>query len=229
MRAKLVTAYVPIPNHPRTPAEYGALGERLGNVPVFKKAFYSTLDFMWLLQFVKNESDVRHAEGDNPAKNTMAYHAVQHEKLSFLKQAAAEDADSDVFVWVDYGIFSQPGHSNQAIWEFMNKVDDKHIYIPGCWGYNAEIPFDQPCWRFCGSVISVPRQYLNVFEAVFKATVMQHITKTKLVDWEVNNLARVEQRSALRRSKLPIKWYQADHNVSMFTNLPVKDDIHEIS
>ena len=40
MRAKLVTAYVPIADHPRSAREYGELGERLGGVPVPKKAFY---------------------------------------------------------------------------------------------------------------------------------------------------------------------------------------------
>src|SRR5579859_2872026 len=133
MRAKLVTAYVPIPNHPRTPEEYGTLGEQLGGTPVRKKAFYNTLNDCWMTKYINKLPFVpRSSEGDNPAKNTLAYHAVQHQKTSWLVQAADEDRDADVLVWVDYGIFRLPGVTNQAIYEFMERVDDKAIYIPGC-------------------------------------------------------------------------------------------------
>ncbi len=217
---KLVTGYIPIPNHPRTAAEYGALGERLGGCPVAKKAFYSTVESTWLHKFAAGLPGLRVSAGDNPEKNTLAYHCVNHEKVSWLKQAAAEDQTTEVFVWVDYGIFSLPGVCNQSIVEFMGKLDARHIYMPGCWGFNKVIESVSPCWRFCGSVLACPREYINVLDTAIKVIATKHVATTKNVEWEVNSWARVEAHSMLTRNKLPIRWYKADHNVSMFDNLP---------
>lgn len=218
MKTKLVTAYVPIPNHPRTAAEYGDLGERLGGVPVPKKCFYNQLHEMWLTKYVNKLPFVPHSsQGDNPAKNTLAYHAVQHQKTTWLVQALDEDRSVDVVVWVDYGIFRLPGVTSQAIYEFMEKVDDKAIYIPGCWP-KAPVEAAVPCWRFCGSVIAVPRRLVDKLDFACRVAARQHISATKNVEWEVNTWARVEAQN-----KLPIHWYKADHDGSLFTNLELKN------
>lgn len=215
MRTKLVTAYVPIPNHPRTAQEYGELGEKLGGVPVRKKCFYNTLDDMWMRKYINKLPFVpRASQGDNPAKNTLAYHCVQHQKTSWLVQAADADPEADVVVWVDYGIFRLPGVTNQAIYEFMESLDDKAIYIPGCWDKPDVVESAYPCWRFCGSVIAVPRKLVDQLDYSIRVAARQHVSSTKSVEWEVNTWARVE-----KKTKLPIRWYKADHDVSLFTNL----------
>jgi hypothetical protein len=213
MRAKLVTGYVPIPNHPRGPEIYGELGEKLGGVPVRKKAFYQPLDTTWMHKFLKQQKDVRPSEGDNAEKNTAAYHCVNHQKSTWLVQAANEDPDADILVWIDYGIFRLPGVCNKAIYEFMEKVDDKAIYAPGCWD-SAAVEQGYPCWRFCGSMLAVPRRYVDDFDFQCRTVARGHILSTKNVEWEVNTWARVE-----RHLKLPFKWYRADHDVSMFDNM----------
>jgi hypothetical protein len=48
---------------------------------------------------------------------------------------------------------------------------------------------------------------------LIQAIALLHINVTKNVTWEVNTLARAEQTG-----KLPIRWYAADHNETMFTN-----------
>jgi hypothetical protein len=218
MRAKLVTAYVPIPNHPRTPEEYGALGEQLGGVPVRKKAFYNTLADCWMTKYVDKLPFIpRASEGDNPAKNTRAYHIVNHQKTSWLVQAADDDPEVDVLVWVDYGIFRLPGVCNQAIYEFMEKVDDRAIYAPGCWDKGV-VEASQVNWRFCGSVLAVPRKLVDTLDFHVRVTARQHVSKTKNIEWEVNTWARVEQAYP----KLPFHWYKADHDVSLFTGLELK-------
>jgi hypothetical protein len=217
MRVKLVTAYVPIAGHPRGPAEYGALGETLSGVPVPKKAFYDQVQNLWLsrhlrtLKFIPSSS-----EYDNPAKNSLAYHCVNHEKSKWLVDAANDDPEADVLCWVDYGIFRLPGVNNQAITEFIHSLDDKHIYAPGCWDKPLAVESSYPCWRFCGSVLAVPRTLVDAFHFECRARCSQHILATKNVEWEVNSWARVEAG----KRKLPFKWYKADHDVSMFTNCP---------
>lgn len=215
MKARLVTAYVPIAGHPRGPAEYGALGERLGGVPVPKKAFYMKVEDTWMAKMLRQQKFIaRSSVHDNPEKNSLAYHCVNHQKTAWLVQAADEDPDADVLVWVDYGIFRLPGVTNQAIYEFMEKLDDKAIYAPGCWDKPEVIESAYPCWRFCGSVLAVPRKLVDTLDFQVRRQALYHITHTKNVEWEVNTWARVESRS-----RLPFHWYKADHDVSMFTNL----------
>lgn len=216
MKTRLVTGYIPIPDHPRSAGEYGELGERLSGVPVRKKAFYQPLDTTWLHQFLKPMTGIRPSQGDNADKNTIAYHCVNHQKSSWLVQAADEDQDADVLVWVDYGIFRLPGVTNQAIYEFMEKLDDKAIYAPGCWPAGP-IESANPCWRFCGSMIAVPRKFVDAFDHQCKVTARGHIIRTKNIEWEVNTWARVESHL-----KLPFHWYKADHDVSMFNNLELR-------
>lgn len=214
MKVKLVTGYIPIPNHPRTADEYGALGERLSGVPVPKKAFYMRVEDTWLHKYVsKMPYTPRVSEHDNPAKNTLAYHCVNHMKTSWLVQAA-DECDADVLVWVDYGIFRLPGVTNQAIYEFAEKLNDKAIYAPGCWDQQSAVEAAYPCWRFCGSVLAVPRKLVDQLDYACRVAARKHISTTKNVEWEVNTWARVE-----KTSKLPFHWYKADHDVSMFANL----------
>lgn len=214
MKIKLVTGYIPIPNHPRTADEYGRLGEQLSGVPVPKKAFYMRVEDTWLHKYVsKLPYTPRVSVSDNEAKNTLAYHCVNHMKTSWLVQAADEDPTADVVVWVDYGIFRLPGINNRIIYEFCEKLNDKAIYAPGCWD-KAPIESVHPCWRFCGSVLAVPRKLVDQLDYACRVAARQHVSKTKNVEWEVNTWARVEATS-----KLPIHWYKADHNGSMFTDL----------
>jgi len=218
MRTKIVTGYVPIPNHPRTAKEYGELGEKLSGAPVRKKAFYGRVEDTWMHKYVqKLPFTPRVSQHDNPEKNSLAYHCVQHMKSSWLVQAADEDPEADVLVWVDYGIFRLPGVTNQAIYEFMEKVDDRAIYAPGCWEQGTAIEAAYPCWRFCGSMIAVPKKLVDQFDYACRVAARQHISSTKNVEWEVNTWARVEAKH-----KLPIHWYKADHDVSMFTNLELR-------
>lgn len=216
MNARLVTGYVPIPGHPRGPDVYGELGEKLSGVPVRKKAFYMRVEDTWLHKFIAGlKWPVAVSQYDNPDKNTLAYHCVNHQKTSWLVQAADEYPDADVLVWVDYGIFRLPGVTNQAIYEFMEKVDDRAIYAPGCWN-PAPVESAFPSWRFCGSMLAVPRKLVDQLDYAVRCEARQHIYKTHNVEWEVNSWARVEAR---RSNKLPFRWYRADHNVSMFTGL----------
>ena len=217
MNSRLVTAYVPIPGHPRSAVEYGSLGEKLGGVPVRKAAFYDTPDKMWLTKYVsKLPFKPAISRGDNEKKNTLLYHSVNHQKSTWLVQAADKYPDADVLVWVDYGIFHLPGVSNQSITEFMGRVDDKAIYAPGCWDRPQVVEAAYPCWRFCGSVLAVPRRLVDQFDFACRVAARQHISATKNVEWEVNTWARVEAAG-----KLPFQWYKADHDASLFDNLTI--------
>lgn len=213
LKVKVITGYVPIPDHPRSAEEYGKLGENLGMItaaPV--KAFYNRLSECWLTRFVWEQTgEIKHSEGDNPKKNTVAYHCVNHQKFEWLWAASELDSKPDVFVWMDYGIFHVPGVTATVIDDYLKRVTDDKIAIPGCWD---KVPVESayPCWRFCGGVFAVPRAYTRELNKQIKETAKRHIWRTKNVEWEVNTMARMEKTSLL-----PIRWYKADHNETLFT------------
>jgi hypothetical protein len=212
---KVVTAYVPIPNHPRTAAEYGQLGEAFfGKMPASIQPFYETVDDTWLRQVLDKYKGFRvtHSEGDNPAKNSIAYHCVNHQKFAWLLKAAMLDPKPSVFIWMDYGIGHIPGVTPEVAFDFLNEVQEDDLAIPGCWAKDQAINTDLfPCWRFCGSLMVVPRSKVAPLYKAVKREVLAHLNKTKNVTWEVNTLARVEK-------DFPVRWYLADHNETMFTN-----------
>ncbi len=109
-KIKVVTGFVQIPNHPRKEEIYVDWGNRLkgalGVRPI--QAFYYDVKDLWLTQFLERlppmEPPLNWAKSDNPAKNSLEYHAVQHQKIEWLATAANMDQNADTFVWMDYGI-----------------------------------------------------------------------------------------------------------------------------
>lgn len=214
-----ITAYVPIPGHPRTADDYHQLAVPLHDmstdVPLLSRR--EELKNCWLQQYLDEfDSVVTHSVADNPQKNTMSYHVVQAQKTEFLVQAAeACKMQPDVYVWIDYGIFHVPGVTQEIIRDFLIRADgEQTIAIPGCWGKNYTYDDEQPCWRFCGGVMVVPRKYVVALNQAMKREYISWIAKHHHVSWEVNTLARVERREP----DLPIWWYKADHDASIFTN-----------
>lgn len=220
MATQVVTGYVPIQGHPRAAAEYGELGEKifkpLAGAGVQIRPFYETLDMCWLHKYVsRSKVTPTHSAGDNGAKNTLAYHCVQHQKFAWLLKAAIENPKPDMFVWIDYGIGHVPGVDEHVIWDFLQTIKGGDLAIPGCWEQDAAVLNDFfPCWRFCGGVMVVPRSMLHKLWKAVKGTALDHVNKTKNVTWEVNTLAEAEKNRRLPK----FRWYKADHDQTLFTN-----------
>lgn len=216
-RIKLVTAYTEILDHPRTAEQYAELGGKLCAVNAPLNCFLISLKCCWLYQYLRFAKRIpTHAVADNPKKNTLAYHIVQHQKVDTMAMAAIEDRKTDVFAWIDFGIFSIPGMTADVIEDFADRAaNEKGISIPGCWPRSDEIPRDDVCWRFCGGTIVCHRDYLFDLDKEIKDEVVDYLRLCGHVTFEVNTWARVEQKS-----NLPIGWYPADHNASMFTGYP---------
>jgi hypothetical protein len=221
----VVTAFVPIPGHPRSAAEYDALAKPLltlqSQFPVL--CARGGLDRCWLYHYLYNNyygPDFTHSIADNPKKNSLAYHIVQAQKTEWLVMAASLRPLSDVFVWIDYGIFHLPGVTQQIIEEFLQRADgERAISVPGCWGMDYDYDDNRPCWRFCGGVMVVPREYVIALDIEMKDEYARWLWEHSNISWEVNTLARLE-----RNSDLPIWWYKADHDASMFTAYQVTEN-----
>lgn len=212
----VVTAYVPIPGHPRDEATYRELGQRLLDLDIPLMTLEGDLDNCWLFRYLDwRKQSFTHSVDDNPAKNSISYHIVQSQKSEWLVDAAFCNPDADVLVWIDYGIFHVPGMTGKIIKDFLARAaDEQAIAIPGCWdrGYNYDD--SKPCWRFCGGVLVVPQKYVIPFDIAMKREYVRWLNLTDNLSWEVNTMARMEQREP----DLPIWQYRANHDVSIFTN-----------
>jgi hypothetical protein len=216
----VVTGYVPIQNHTRSPKEYGELGELYGKIDCVAAdcvvmPFYETVAETWLHKYLLHAGKVTHSAGDNPAKNSLAYLCVQHQKFAWLMKAAIK-YPADTYIWIDYGIARLPGVTPEVVQRFLEAIEPDDFAIPGCWEHQGLLINDYfPCWRFCGSLMVVPRSKVYKLYKGVKRTVQAHIAKTHNVTWEVNTLAEAEHILP------PIRWYKADHNASMFDNYTV--------
>lgn len=217
---RIVTGYIPILGHPRTVAEYGALGEAIfphlrGDFDLHP--FMETLGETWVYKLLGK--DITPSIADNPAKNTLPYHIVNHQKFAWLLKSAIQDPTPETFVWMDWGIGHVPGVTPDIINNFMASIQPGDFAIPGCWDYQYakdHANFLWPNWRFCGGLMVVPRDKVHVLFKRVKQEVKNHIARTKNITWEVNTLAQIE-----RTLPGPLRWYYADHNEQMFTNYGV--------
>jgi hypothetical protein len=212
-----VTAFVPIPGHPRSADEFHRLGSRLMAMETRIPLLYAEgeLEDCWLHRHLWDyDKSFTHSVSDNPVKNTILYHIVQAQKSEWLVAAAAVDPLADVFCWIDYGIFHVPGITERIITDFLERAENERVVtIPGCWGRDYTYDDAHPCWRFCGGVMIVPRYFINTFNNEMQYEYRSWLNKTGNLSWEVNTLARVEKRHPNL-----IWWYQADHNQTLFTN-----------
>ena len=222
-KVQVVTGFVEIPNHPRKTEEYVELGNRLKSAMGVRsiQAFYYDIQDLWLTQFLQKlppmEPPLKWATYDNPAKNTLEYHCVQHQKVEWLATAANMDQGVDTFVWVDYGIMHLPGMNGDYLTSFLDRIVKNDFAVPGCWPPCEIDDYNSPCWRFCGSVLIVPRKDIHNLTKAFKAVTRTFIRAMKMVSFEVNMLALVEQ------TNIPnLRWYAADHNPTMFTGYEPK-------
>ena len=219
-KIKVVTGFVPIVGHSRTAAEYGALGEKLGELATVAPVhpFYQKIEDCWLHKYITGKQlSPTWSVGDNPQKNTLKYQIATHQKFAWLAMALAFDATPDTFVWVDYGLAHIPGWNVDSFKAFLKRIKPNDFAIPGCWTLDdARIGGcgdTWPNWRFCGGVMVVPREQVVAFFAAIKRQVRAHLDFTNNVTWDVNNVARVEAGGTL-----PIRWYQADHDNTMWDN-----------
>jgi hypothetical protein len=216
MAVSVVTGYVPIPGHPRTAEEYKIFGDSLLKLDAPIDFTINKVEDCWLYKYLDhNKLIFTHSTSDNQSKNTVNYHIVQHQKTQWLANAAMSNPTADVLVWIDFGIFHRGTITREVIMDFLDWVKgERDIAIPGCW--TKEHPYDDrfPHWRFCGGVIIVPRNLVVPFDDAMKRECIDWVRKTGNLSWEVNTMARVEQK----RPDLPIRQYMADHDRTMFTH-----------
>ncbi len=218
MTVRLVTGHVRLPSADfyRSPDDFARYSKRLLSAPVEKSVFAEwPLENCWLYPHTHHaypEPTVPLSAHGNPAKDTLDYMVVLAQKTEWLSLAYENDPHADSYVWADYGVFHQTGVTEEIIAEFLTRIKPDDMAFPGLWD-KAPVPENEPCWRFLGSMFVCPRQFVHVLNGAVKQEILTHMAETGHVLWDVNNWARVELKDVL-----PIRWYRAAHDKSMFEN-----------
>jgi hypothetical protein len=226
MKVRIVTGYHRLDAH-RSHAEYARLGNQLLSLPVPITFFCDrpdgfltgpTADVMpagqyWLSEMIAHRPsgiEPRLPRSDNPEKDTLAFHVVQHQKTKWLAQAAVEHP-FDMLVWLDLGIFHVPGVTAEGVLSLLERVaklpTDK-ITLASIWGPpEPPVPTSFVAWHCAGGVAAVTGCYAVAFHGLVMEEARQLFEESHRITYEVNTWA-----AAWCRNPHVFHHYRCDHN-----------------
>ena len=217
-RACLVTGYIRLDLPNRQHAEYERLGSQL--VAVAEAGGHQVMlgggavedCWHWTL------SEGAEIPIGNPAKDSREFHAVQHQKTSWVVDVA-EQTDADVLVWMDYGLLHVPGITADMVPRFLERAardaPRDRVGMASIWGAPRSVPgWQAPEWWCAGGVFTVPRSFAFAWHdaVVDRATALR---AAGAITWEVNTWA-----SAWARWNNVVQPWICDHNETILENGP---------
>lgn len=227
MTPLVVTAYVPLDVKHLTPQQYRDLGTRMLNATDGRYHFFDQfpLSDCWL--FKENPPMVpaaptpadRYATPEDYVRSNI----VQHSRTQWALAAVEAHPDTDVVVWLDYGILKQ-GYWNQRpveprhIKNLLDKIERRKtmedIPFPGIEG-RQPINVHGNNWRFCGSTHIWPVKYLKAIDKAYRTSLREFIDTFKCTPLDLVIWPSVEYYSGL-----PFRWYKADYDCTQLTEFP---------
>ncbi len=227
MKAKVVTAYVPLDVKHLTADQYHAyydVIERAVGVENVHCFDGFPLERCWLA----HEPDLPRVPAnpvpadryDSPAANVRS-HVVQHNRTTWACLAADAEPDVDVWVWLDFGIAKQGAWRNEPVTEAV--LHDFFQEVSAVERWNT-IPFpgiDPPKpvmltgnnWRFCGSTHIWPKQFLEPIDRHYKTILRAWLQSYHTVPLDLPIWALVEGFP-----DLPYRWYAAEYGATQLSN-----------
>ena len=209
-RACLVTGYIRLDLPNRQHAEYERLGGELvaaaeaGGHQVMLGG--GAVEDCWHLSL----SEGAELPLGNPGKDTREFHGVQHQKTSWVLDAA-EQTDADILVWMDYGLLHVPGITAGMVPQFLDRAAREsprdRVGMASIWGAPFRRPdWQTPEWWCAGGVFTVPRSMAFAWHDAVVDRAMA-IRAEGHVTWEVNTWAT----AWCRWSNVVLPWL-CDHN-----------------
>lgn len=237
MRAKVITAYVPLEVKHLTAEDYHAYADRLeralppGKFRAFRPyplgacwlhGYLSTNGWLDLPPATETPAD-RYA---TPAAH-VASNVVQHNRTRWMCMAMDEDPGLDITIWLDYAVLKQ------GAWR-GNQIKEEHIgpFVESVEKYftdgGGDIPFpgiNPPGpvevhgnnFRFCGSTHIIPRWHLYYVDERYRKICRGWVENMKCIPLDLPIWALTEQSEP----KLPFSFYQAEYDATQLTNFPV--------
>jgi hypothetical protein len=189
--------------------------------------FNSTLNRNWLWrELVPDFPPPANARAEDRFANEaehLASNIIQHAPVHWLKAASECYLPADIYVWLGYTILKQGAFTGKPvlpehITDFIARLstwDATTLPFPGMTPQNEPVNVHGDNWRFCGSTIIVPRQFLPQVEKSYKACTREFIRVNKCVPIDLAIWPTVEKTSGL-----PWRWYKAEYDSTQFTNFP---------
>lgn len=226
MRAKVVTAFVPLKVKHLTGDAYHEYGRQLEAACGDRFRFFDNfpLDDCWLAK--ENPPLVPASETPSDRYETREDHArsniVQHSRTQWALKALAEElCPPDFIVWLDLAVMKQGAWLNNQITathvvEFLETVENLPLGIIPFPGIEERKPVDPTGnnWRFVGSTHIWPVHFLPEIDRQYKFYTREFIRKHKTIPLDLAVWPTVEERSGL-----PFRWYKAEYDATQLTNL----------
>lgn len=226
MKVKVVTGYSEIPQIQVSKERFKEMGKRLLScLPCAVEVFDDwPVEACWAYRYccdrgVMPSANSIPADRFPDAWTMVLSNLIQNQKSEWVIQTAARDPEPDIFVWIDYGVFKQHNITEEAIWNFLNKVHQsgsmEEIVAPGLIDHPG-LPIDMGefCTRFCGSVVIIPRHLAETYNRQMQKMALNHMRHEGKLAWEVNYIAQLEKMSP----NLKIRQYKAWWDASQFNN-----------
>lgn len=232
-KIKVVSAYVPLDVRHLTREQYLNYGSMLADaVGRENMRIYNTpLEQCWLYKLMDKEGKLdllpatqvpsdRYASPLHMVKSNI----VQHQRTTWLKQAADEFPEVDTLIWLDLAIMKQGGFTGKPVTadvlrQFVERVNEAspldHIPFPGIWDKGPINPSGDN-WRFCGSTHIIPRQFLAAVHDKYVFNCRAFIDDNHTVPLDLPIWAKTEQSA-----ELPFRWYPANHDATQLSNFPL--------
>lgn len=131
-----------------------------------------------------------------------------------MRRAAELHPDVDVFVWIDYSVFKQPGVTAEVIRDYLDAIETTPIdavNAPGVWPKVA-IDDSRPHWRVVASTWICPRDLVVPLADLANLVLQIRTTHTGKITWDANTLSHLELLDVL-----PFRWYLGNHDQTQFT------------
>lgn len=229
-KVKVVTAYCDLGLTKRPSAEFHALGGDLlaacaaADVPWRFFDDYPFLltwvpfEFLHITKAANPRAEDRFATDLEHLKSNM----IQHSPVQWLEEAAAEDPEPDVFVWLGYSLTKQGDFTGKPIrpedvHKFLTKVSEYpfgDIPIPSIRPNDPIAPFGDN-WQFVGSTIIVPRRFLSQMARSYRTCLCEFVRVHRAIPLDLAIWPAV-----VRTSGLPFTPYKAEYDATQLTNFP---------
>lgn len=234
-RCKVVSAYVPLDVKHLTREQYKSYGERLRAAVGWSRSVVFDdypISNCWLYQHLWKvtggqpliyppASAVSPDRYATPARMVES-NIVQHQRTSWMVQAAKADPEVEVWIWLDLAIMKQGDWTGKpvtadvvdAFVERVSRAEFDDIPFPGIWD-RGPISDTGDNWRFCGSTHIIPRKHLFLVDEFYRYECRKFIERTKTVPLDLPIWAATEANSTL-----PFRWYKANHDATQLTEFP---------
>lgn len=225
IRVLAVTGFVDnaFPARHLRPGEARAYGQRLKDalgerVHAFDEGW--SLRDCWAHRLLEENPGLLPSDIDPPADRFVTPHdavrsnIVLMQRFEWMRRAAEERPDIDVFAWIEYTVLKQRGVTESVLRSFLDTLEHvpvDSITLPGMWP-KAGIDDRHAHWRFAGSCWVAPRSLLEPLADTIKDVASLRARRTGRLSWDMNTMAYVELLDVL-----PIRWYAGDHDETQFT------------